>query len=556
MNIRPELATDFYKTGHIRQYPKNTQYVYSNLTCRSDRLAKMLPDFDHKVVFFGMQGVCKWLLQDVWNKNFFQKPKGEVVARYKRRMDNALGEGSVDVSHIAALHDLGYLPITIKALPEGSRVNIRVPLFTIQNNLPEFYWLVNYLETQLSAELWKPTTSATVAYEYRRLFVDYAIKTGSPLDFVDFQGHDFSARGMSGIHDAAQSGAGHLLSFVGTDTIHSIDYLEDYYNASNTFVGTSVPATEHSVMCMGGMEDELETFRRLIEDIYPTGIVSIVSDTWDFWGVLGKGGFAEQPKDKILARKPNAPGLAKVVFRPDSGDPVKIICGYDYVEVENLESISKSSLHSHWIHMKTPEVIKSNKTGKYYKVNTKQKDVVDKAIKIYPPELELQELSENEVKGAVECLWDTFGGTVNEKGYKVLNERVGLIYGDSITLDRAQRILAGLEKKKFASCNMVYGIGSYTYQYCTRDTFGSAVKATYGAVNGVGRPLFKDPKTDSGTKKSAKGLLRVEKEGDNFVLYDDQTPEQEKQGCLRVVFQDGKILNEESLVTIRGRLRS
>ena len=144
MRIYPAHATDFYKTGHIRQYPPETSFVYSNLTCRSDRLARLLPDFDHKVVSFGIQGVCKWLLRDAWNREFFHRPKAEVVDRYKRRMDSSLGSGAVDVSHIAALHDLGYLPILVKALPEGSRVNIRVPLFTIQNTIPEFYWLSNY----------------------------------------------------------------------------------------------------------------------------------------------------------------------------------------------------------------------------------------------------------------------------------------------------------------------------------------------------------------------------------------------------------------------------
>ena len=538
MRIYPAHATDFYKTGHIRQYPPETSFVYSNLTCRSDRLARLLPDFDHKVVSFGVQGVCKWLLRDTWNREFFHRPKEEVVERYKRRMDSSLGAGAVDVSHIAALHDLGYLPILVKALPEGSRVNIRVPLFTIQNTIPEFYWLSNYLETQLSAELWKPSTTATVAYEYRRLLERYARETGAPPEFVDWQGHDFSPRGMSGIHDSAQSGAGHLLSFLGTDSIHSIDYLEDYYGSAGTFVGGSVPATEHSVMCMGGMDDEFETFRRLIQDVYPSGIVSIVSDTWDFWGVVGHGGFAERLKDAILARKPDAMGMAKTVFRPDSGDPVRIICGYRYTDVASLNADAiASALEAGY------DAVRHQ--GNYFAIDSSAENAV----------ATLTPLGENEAKGSLECLHDIFGGTVTAKGYKVLHERVGLIYGDSITLERAQAILAGMKAKGFASNNMVFGIGSFTYQYCTRDTFGSAVKATYGVVKGVGRPLFKDPKTDGGTKKSAKGLLRVEKEGDDFVLHEMQTPEQEQTGALRPVFRDGKIENEETLSTIRQRLR-
>lgn len=104
----------------------------------------------------------------------------------------------------------------------------------------------------------------------------------------------------------------------------------------------------------------------------------------------------------------------------------------------------------------------------------------------------------------MECLWQIFGGTTTDKGFKVLNERVGLIYGDSITLERASNILQQLEAKGFASNNVVFGIGSYTYNYLTRDTFGFAVKATWGQVNGQARELFKDPITDSGVKNLPK----------------------------------------------------
>jgi nicotinamide phosphoribosyltransferase len=492
IKINPLNAIDFYKADHRRQYPAGTEYVYANFTPRSSRLAKMLPDYDDKVVFFGLQGFIKHFLIDTWNEGFFSQPKAKVVAAYKRRMDSSLGEGAVPVDHIEALHDLGYLPLRIKALPEGSRVNIRVPVLTVINTDPAFFWLTNYIETVLSAELWKACTTATLAYEYKRLLVQYAVQTGSPLDFVPLQGHDFSSSGMSGIYDAAQTGVSHLTSFIGTDSVSSIDYAEAYYGATGV-IGVSVPATEHSVMCMGSEGNELETFRRLICDLYPTGIVSIVSDTWDFWRVVTE--FTVALKTEILNRKPNALGLAKMVLRPDSGDPVKIICG-------------------------------------------------DPEAPVGSPAY----------KGAVECLWDIFGGTTTAEGYKVLHERVGLIYGDSITLVRAQGILKGMANKGFASCNMVFGIGSYTYNYLTRDTFGYAVKATWGQVNGVGRELFKDPITDSGVKKSAKGLLRIEETADGFTLYDQQTPEQENGGALAVVFENGRLTRECTLDDVRARL--
>lgn len=492
MKINPLNAIDFYKADHRRQYPIGTEYVYANFTPRSSRLAKMLPDFDDKVVFFGLQGFIKHFLIETWNEGFFNQPKAQVVTAYKRRMDSSLGEGAVPVDHIEALHDLGFLPLQIKAVPEGSRVNIRVPVLTLVNTDPNFFWLTNYIETVLSAELWKSCTTASIAYEYKRLLTQYAEKTGAPLDFIALQGHDFSSRGMSGVYDAAQSGVGHLTSFVGTDSVASIDYAEQYYNATGV-IGVSVPATEHSVMCMGTEDNELETFRRLICDLYPSGIVSIVSDTWDFWRVITE--FTATLKTEILNRKPNALGLAKMVLRPDSGDPVKIICG-------------------------DPDAAPDSPA----------------------------------FKGAVQCLWDIFGGTETDQGFKVLHERVGLIYGDSITLDRAQAILTGLSAKGFASCNIVFGIGSYTYNYLTRDTFGFAVKATWGQVNGIGRELFKDPITDSGVKKSAKGLLRVEQTADGFMLYDQQTAEQEQQGALEVVFKNGKLFRECSLDEIRARL--
>lgn len=544
--INPLTQADFYKMSHRAQYEPGTEEVYSNFTPRSARLAPVLEGFDNKVVWFGLQGFIKNFLVNVWNENFFGRPKEEVVALYKRRMDTALGPDAIPVDHIEALWDLGYLPIEIKALPEGSRVNIRVPVLTIKNTLPEFFWLTNYLETVMSNELWKPATIATIAYEYRKLLEEYAEKTGAPREFIDWQAHDFSCRGMSGYVDSMMSSAGHLLSFTGTDTIAAIDYLEDFYNANseNELIGGSVPATEHSVMCLSGEQNELETFRRLICDVYPSGIVSIVSDSWDFWRVITE--YARTLRQEILGRTPNALGQAKVVFRPDSGDPVKILTGYRYETFDTRNQVESAS----WLTEETEAVyILSEK--KYFELEGLSLDRDD----CVTGGILGKELSEAEVMGAVECLWGIFGGSQTEKGYKVLHERVGLIYGDSITLARAQAIMARLAEKKFASCNVVFGVGSYSYQYLTRDSFGFAVKATSGVVNGVRRAVAKDPKTDSGTKKSAVGLLRVEKEGDDFVLYDNQTVEQEQQGALRTVFKNGELLVDDSLSAIRARLR-
>jgi nicotinamide phosphoribosyltransferase len=488
MTLSPILLKDGYKVGHKFQYPQGTTLVYSNLTPRKARSAEV-----NEIVFFGLQYFLKEYLIRQFNEEFFKRPKAEVVKEYARRMDNYLGKDSITYQHIADLHDLGYLPLEIKALPEGSLVPMRVPIFTIRNTVPEFFWLTNMLETVLSAVLWKPSTSATTAFQYLKTFTRYAKETvGEDLSFIPWQGHDFSFRGMSGIEDAIMSGAGHLLSFSGTDTIPAIDFLERYYNADceKELIGGSVPATEHSVMCMGTQDEEIKTFERLISDVYPSGIVSIVSDTWDFWQVITE--FLPELKDRILARN------GKVVIRPDSGDPVKIIIG-------------------------------------------------DEDAPVGSPAY----------KGAIECMWETFGGVVTPKGYKLLDGHIGLIYGDSITTERQLAILEGLKKKGFASYNVVLGIGSYTYEYVTRDTFGFAMKATYGEVNGVGRDIFKDPKTDDGTKKSAKGLMQVYRDPatGKLALKDQCSWEEEGRGELKTVFKDGKLMVDWTLEEIRERVR-
>ena len=549
LKLNPLNAIDFYKTGHVVQYPLGTTEVYSNFTARSDRLAPVLragpAAFDGKVVFFGLQGFIKSFLIATFNDGFFNIPKQQAVRAYKRRLDTSLGLDAVDVSHIAALHDLGYLPLEVKALPEGSRVNIKVPFYTLRSTLDDFYWLTNYLETVFSSDTWKQITVATIAYQYRRLLEHFADATGADQSFVDWQAHDFSARGLSGAFDAMVTGSAHLLSFTGTDSVSAIDYLEQYYNANadTELIGGSVPATEHSVMSMGGALDELQTYRRLITEVYPDGIISIVSDTWDFWRVITE--YTETLKAEILARRPNAMGQAKVVFRPDSGNPVHILTGYVVQDVDSLDDDAMLGLNQ------STEAVQCGGRFYLFEATTEKSSQTVKE-----KNFSFVEIRKAEAKGAVECLWDIFGGTMTAKGYKVLNDRVGLIYGDSITLERAWHIMQRLMDKGFASTNTVLGVGSFSYQFLTRDCFGMAMKATSGVVNGERRELFKDPVTDNGTKKSARGLLRVEKEGDDFVLYDQQTTAQEGQGCLETVFCDGVLLRDESLADIRARLRA
>ena len=480
----PLTLIDFYKADHRSQYPKGTELVFSNWTARGSRIETI-----DEGVFFGLQYYVQEYLVDRWNRDFFERPKDEVVDRYARRMHNA--GLPIGVEHIEALHDLGYLPLEIRALAEGTPTPIGVPMFVLWNTEPEFFWLTNYLETSISSIVWGPSTAATIARRYRSILERWVDATGGDPDFIDWQGHDFSYRGMYGTEAAMLSGAGHLLSFTGTDTVPAIDFLEDFYGADSEIelVGGSVPATEHSVMSMGTKEDELETFHRLITDTYPSGIVSIVSDTWDYWKVWTD--YIPALRDDILARD------GVVTIRPDSGDPVKILVG-------------------------DPDA----------------------------PE------GSPEWKGSYQLAWDALGGTVNERGFKVLDPHINLIYGDSITLERCEAICAGLAAKGFVPKN-IFGIGSFTYQHNTRDTFGFAMKATAGVVEGELREIFKDPVTDNGTKRSARGLVAVERDADGVLRLQDRATWEQVEACaFELVFRDGVVHRTESLGAIRRRVRN
>ncbi|WP_257146726.1 nicotinate phosphoribosyltransferase [Priestia megaterium] len=386
------LLCDYYKLGHYDQYPEGTETIYSTFIPRSNKYYPAA----NEVVVFGIQAFVKKYLIDHFNTHFFSRPKAEVVEEYVRFVTNTLGVKNPRINHIEELHDLGYLPVKLKALKEGTLAPIKVPVLTVVNTRPDMaatFWITNYLETLISNEVWLPMTSATIAHTYRKLLDKYALETVGTTEGVPYQGHDFSMRGMASLDASKASGAGHLLSFVGTDTIPAIFHLEEFYNANveKELVGTSISATEHSVMCSYGQTDEFELFKHLMTNVYPTGFFSVVSDTWDFWKVVGE--YLPALKETILNRD------GRVVIRPDSGDPVDIVCG-------------------------TPD-------GK----------------------------TELERKGLIEALWDIFGGTVSKQGYKVLDTHIGAIYGDSMNLERITQICEKLKAKGFASTNIVFGIG-------------------------------------------------------------------------------------------------
>lgn len=482
--MNPIALIDFYKVGHVSQYPDDTTQVWSNWTPRSSRVPSVT-----EVQHVGLQYLIKKYLIMEFNENFFSQPRELMIRDYKRLIHATLGVENPKTDHIERLHEIGYLPLKIYSIPEGSSTPLNCPSMVITNTLPEAYWLPNYLETLLSNILWMPSTSATTAKRYRRLFEDYARQAGeTDHSFIDWQGHDFSFRGMSGIEAAILSGIGHLTCFSGTDTIPAILAAREYYGAALT-CGGSVPATEHSVMCAGTKDGEFETFRRLIQDIYPTGVVSIVSDTWDLWKVLNE--YIPALKDVILARN------GKVVIRPDSGDPVKIICG-------------------------------------------------DKAS------------SDLSVRAGVIALLAEKLGTRNG-----LINNAAAIYGDSITVERADAILHKIVHEQHLSpFNCVFGIGSYTYQYVTRDTFNFAMKATAVRRSGKVVPIFKDPVTDNANKKSHCGIVAVYQPDEkatqwpSHYVVENCRPEDLDNCAFQKVFEDGFLLVETNFDDVRRRVRA
>jgi nicotinamide phosphoribosyltransferase len=380
--LNPLLALDVYKMGHMEQYVPRTTRVYSYLMARSDKTFS-------RVVFMGLQYYLAQYL-----KTRLTPAMGEEFLAYRQRILGVPNPPDV-VAKIRALARLGYWPLRIKALPEGTVIGTRQVLMTIENTHPDFYWCVGFIESLL-LKVWYPTTVASHSYRYRQVVnAAFDATVGPEQDFLrPFMVHDFGYRGDSSEEGAALSGIAHLLSFTGSDTVPALPLADRYYGGREAgLVMASVPASEHSVMCSYGVEDELAAFRRMLE-LYPTGLVSIVSDTYDIYRVLTE--FTRALAPAILAR----PLGSKVVFRPDSGNPEYIIAGDPTAPADSPEG-----------------------------------------------------------KGAIRLLDEVFGHTVNSKGYKVLHPNVGLIYGDGMYLERYERTLARLQSQGYAASNFVIGVG-------------------------------------------------------------------------------------------------
>lgn len=485
MKTNPMLLIDFYKAVHAEMLPENITKSISYMTHRMSRVEK----WDRAVVF-SIQAFCKTYLIDYFNEYFFRVPKSEIMLEYKRIMNHTLGVNVCNTEKIEKLHDLGYLPIEIVALPEGTLVPMHVPFLGITNTQPDFAWLPQALESLMSAELWHPQIAATVGYTYRQIVNKYFdltcddnIPRAKALGAFDFRGEEC-------LQSAVKAGAGWCLSFLNTATVPTIPYLEEMYNCDCTKepVAFGSPSTEHAVMCSNYAVDgdEITLLRRLLTEIYPHTSFSAVLDSYDYWNVVEN--ILPQLKVEIM----NHDGC--LLVRGDSGDCVEVV---------------------------TKTVFK---------------------------------------------LWEIFGGTINTKGYKVLDPHIKAIYGDSITIQRCEKIYKILKENGFACSNVALGVGSFSFQCIeedgilkpfTRDTFSTCIKATYCEINGCPYPIFKNPK-EGGFKKSQKGCCVVLENGDGELLHVDgrtwEAAQADEYNLLKTVFRDGVMTEEESLKEIRDRL--
>lgn len=493
--INPLLLCDTYKLSHRQMLPPGCNLTYTNITARKSRV-----DGVDNVVVFGLQYFIQEYLIDRFQKDFFLKPKEEVVGSFEKFVSSCCGTGVINSDHVSDLYDLGYLPLVIKSVKEGTVCPIGVPFCTVYNTHKNFGWLTNFIETIMQCVLWRAITSATDCKRLRQLGDKFAEETSDALPFVDWQFHTFGMRGSDGLECAILSDAGHLLNFTGSDTVPTLPFMEYYYGAKigQEIVSMSVPASEHAVVCAYGEEGEIDTFRHIMQDVYPRGILSMISDSWDLTEIINPdNGYLVKLKQEILDRD------GKLVIRPDSSDktPLEVICGDDKPE------------------------------SKY---NERQRPVIE--------------------KGVLRCLDEIFGSTINSKGYKELNAKIGLIYGEALSYELLGKIFDTMKEMGYASTNLTCGIGSAFHMYNrTRDTYSIVCKSTYCEVNGEGRNIFKDPVTDSGSKKSMKGLLKV---NTDFSVQQECTWDEEGEGILEEVFKDGILLREETLAGIRERLAS
>jgi len=452
--------TDSYKVSHYRQYPPGTTQVYSYMEARK---GGEFPE----VVFFGLQYFLKRYFEGVvvtaskidQAEQLFNAHFGDSTMFNRKGWEIILNE-----------HD-GRLPIRIKAAPEGMVIPEANVLFTVENTCPKVPWLVNYLETIL-VQTWYPITTATISREMRKI-LNLAMKVsgGDPSpDNLDFRLHDFGYRGSTSPESAALGGASHLVNFKGTDTIAAIEMLMEYYGAE--MPGFSIPAAEHSTITSWGRAREAAAYENMLKQ-YPTGLVAVVSDSYDIYNAI-RNIWGDELRDQVIKRD------GCLVVRPDSGDPSEVL-----VKMLNI-------------------------------------------------------------------MGSKFDFTINDRGYKVLPSYIRLIQGDGIKRTTLKGIIKAVIDSGWSSENLIFGSGGGLMQDCNRDTQRMALKCAAITVDGVERPVYKNPITDS-TKRSKSGRMLLARDDIGILKTFPQGKRNEQDDLLQTVFENGNITVDHNLKDIRKR---
>jgi nicotinamide phosphoribosyltransferase len=535
--INPLYEADGYKVGHPLMIINDTSREYWTWIPRS---LKYMPKGINQIMSAGQQLTWRYI-HSIFQENFFDQPI-DVARKFVKDMSKYLML-PYDFSGFEKLHNLGYLPVRIKALEEGTFTDPNIPHMTGINTVDGYAWLGLFLETLVSKLSWQCPTTATIGHQFKKNAVEYVKKTDPEnLWLADFMCHDFHSRGGNPFTSIA-AGLGHAFSNSGSDTLNVIPASRYYYDFDEDEMPIfSVNASEHSVTCTGifyyeyklkngKLNHEIEWYYSFdlpsvgsVENpdylaiaeclnlrdwlnMFPVGLLSVVSDTMDLWKLITH--VLPRLKDLIMGRD------GKLVIRPDSGDPVDITCG-----------------------TLTPY---DSATGEDYYKSYRVRE-----------------------KGVVELLYDIFGGETTSTGYKRLDSHIGMIYGDSINLERQVAIYDRLDRKGFSSTNVVVGVGSYTYVMLTRDSAGYAAKGAWFEVIEEGEriafDIYKDPITDDGTKRSLKGFCKVDRvigsHGMSPIFVKTQcTEEEENTGLLMVIYEDGKFYNQTTLDEIRKRVK-
>lgn len=589
MNMNPFLLTDFYKLTHILQYRPELRELTSYLTPRGSRLKGI-----DKVVFFGLSAYVHSYVVKNFNDNFFNRPWDEIADEIYDVLKNGLGYTDDMISKtckaIWSLHELGYLPVEINAVAEGTLVPMGVPCVEIKSTNPEFFWVGQALEASLSAAIWHPMVSATIAREYRKIARGAFFATVENGIDERTAMCDFSMRGQESNESAGNASVAWLTSMWNSSTVAARKHIQNVYGKCDGNV-RGLTSTEHSVMtshaCLDG-GDEYYTFKYLF-DLYKNVSFAAVCDSYDFWNVLtnilpnnfmeeinerGKRGVfigvrhdSAEPVDALCGTVPvmnpnNVLGVKELPSEMVDGDEKLFAISITIEEMERLNKIGATDLVA---------IRQFNKWGCKYFYNKEvvfrlnnlngsgfNRHVTDDGKEIgWAVATCLNRPRTWEEKGMVETMYEIFGGSVNSKGYKVLNTGIKAVYGDSITITRAKKIYERLAAKGFAANNVSLGVGSFSFQALenedgtlspfTRDTFSIAIKCThskyvdeYGTV--CERHVFKDPKNFSG-KKSQKGLCRIFFNEDGELTYEDELYERDlvgKNSALIPYFKDGK----------------